>query len=128
VFSELDFFEYQPSAIEKLKDHPAYGLLVDMGLGKTVIVLTAHNDRRRKNKRSPDSAILVIGPLRVCETVWEQEAREWNHLRHLKFVRILGGAKQRKRALYEKGDVYRWRIVPDAAGRTSVALRLARGR
>lgn len=115
MYSELDFFDdYQPDAIQRLTSNPTYGLLVDMGLGKTVIVLTAFNDRKRRGGR----AMLVIGPLRVCETVWEQEAREWSHLRHLKFVRILGSAGARRRALYEKGDVYLMNVdnVPWLAG------------
>jgi len=106
VFSELDFFDYQPDAIHRVTKRFQYGLLVDMGLGKTVIVLTAFNDRRKRLKGKPGNALLVVGPLRVCQTVWEQEAKDWAHLRHLKFVHVLGSAAQRRRALYEKGDVY----------------------
>ena len=108
MFSELDLFEYQPPAIEQVSKKPAFGLLVDMGLGKTVIEQTAFLDRiaRRKRKGLKTRGVLVIGPKRVCETVWEQEQIDWPHLRGLRFVHILGGAAKRKRALYEKGDVY----------------------
>ena len=103
MFSELDFFDYQPDAIEKLENNHAFGLLVDMGLGKTVIELTAFADRKARGSKK---GMLVVGPLRVVDTVWEQEAREWSHLRDLKFVRVLGGMNARRRALYEKGDIY----------------------
>jgi len=108
VFSELDFFDYQPPAIDKVTRKHAFGLLVDMGLGKTVIEQTAFVDRmaRRRRRGLKTRAVLVVGPKRVCETVWEQEQNDWPHLRSLRFVRILGGAAKRKRALYEKGDVY----------------------
>ena len=109
MFTELDFFEYQPPAIDKIARKPAFGLLVDMGLGKTVIELTAINDRIarmiRRAKRAGRS-VLVVGPKRVCETVWEQESHDWEHLRGLTFVQVMGGAAKRKRALYTKADVY----------------------
>jgi SNF2 family DNA or RNA helicase len=50
--------------------------------------------------------VLVIAPLRVADTVWEQETRKWDHLKHLKVSRILGSVKQRLTGLEQQADVY----------------------
>lgn len=99
--TETELRKYQARMIDWVTKKPCSGLLVDMGLGKTVSVLTAK--KRRAGKRI---GMFVIAPLRVCETVWEQEGTEWDHLRDLKFVKVLGNEKQRTRALRTVADVY----------------------
>ena len=49
---------------------------------------------------------LVIAPLRVAATVWEEEARKWDHLQELTFSKILGSRQERIAALQKDADVY----------------------
>lgn len=66
---------------------------IDMGLGKTVIGLTAIADWFRWGVcRRP---VLVVAPLKVCQTVWRQEAAQWSHTRHLRFGNLLGNERDR---------------------------------
>ena len=58
-----------------------------------------------------DGPALVIAPKRVAEDTWSKEAAKWDHLKHLKVVKIMGSAKQRidaLRSVYEGpfADVY----------------------
>ena len=58
-----------------------------------------------------DGPALVIAPKRVAEDTWTKEAAKWEHLKHLKAVKIMGSAKQRidaLRSVYEGpfADVY----------------------
>lgn len=77
---------------------------IDMGLGKTVIGLTAIVDWRTYGICDKT---LVIAPIRVCETVWRQEAHsEWEHTRDLTFSLVRGTEKERAFALARKADVY----------------------
>ena len=73
--------EYQQFCIDFLLDKPAAGLLLDMGLGKTVITLTAAAkwlyDRFEINR------VLVVAPLRVAEDTWTKESAKWDHLREI---------------------------------------------
>lgn len=96
--------EYQQFCIDFLLDKPAAGLLLDMGLGKTVITLTAAAkwlyDRFEINR------VLVVAPLRVAEDTWTKESAKWDHLKGLRVVRVLGNEKQRKQALSQEGDIY----------------------
>jgi hypothetical protein len=77
---------------------------IDMGLGKTIIGLTAivnwiaHGIITRP--------VLVVAPVKVCETVWRQEARDWTHTRHLTFSLIRGDEKARAFALARPANVY----------------------
>lgn len=66
---------------------------IDMGLGKTIIGLTAIVDWFRWGIcRRP---VLVLAPLKVCQTVWAQEALQWSHTRHLRIGKLLGNERDR---------------------------------
>jgi superfamily II DNA or RNA helicase len=62
---------YQSYCINRLLNDAALGLFLDMGLGKTVITLTAVNDL--KYNRFAVSKVLVIAPKKVAETTWAKE-------------------------------------------------------
>lgn len=97
-------YPYQRRAIQHILDHPAAGLFLDMGLGKTVITLTAISELM--HDRFEVGKVLIIAPLRVADSVWTAEAEKWDHLRHLKISKVLGSQKKRLAALEEKADIY----------------------
>lgn len=96
--------KYQQIAIDKIEKLPRCGLFLDMGLGKTVITLTAIEDLMYN--RFEISKVLVIAPLRVAEDTWSRECEKWDHLRNLKIVKVLGSSQQRRLALSQEADVY----------------------
>lgn len=96
-------YAYQQRAIEMIESQESAGLFLDMGLGKTVIALTAIRDMLYD---FAITKVLVIAPLRVAEDTWTREAGKWDHLKGLRIVRILGTEKQRLAALEATGDVY----------------------
>lgn len=95
---------YQQRAKDYIVAHPAAGLFLEMGLGKTVITLTAVNELMCE--LFDVTRVLVIAPLRVAATVWAEEAEKWDHLRHLRFAKVLGPRQQRVEALHQEADVY----------------------
>jgi len=95
---------YQEAGVTHIIDVPKSGLFLDMGLGKTVTTLTATNSLMYEELDVMNA--LVIGPRRVVESVWKQEAEKWKHLKHLTFSRIIGNVKQRKVAITEKADIH----------------------
>ena len=95
---------YQRYAIERIIRDPFVGLFLDMGLGKTVITLTAFNDLRFN--RWAVARCLVIAPKKVAEATWAKEAEKWEHLKHLRIVPVMGSAAKRIRALDTPGDVW----------------------
>lgn len=95
---------YQRYCIERVLDTPALGLLLDMGLGKTVITLTAVNDL--KYNRFAVNRILVIAPKKVAESTWVKEASKWDHLKLLRFSTVLGSQAKRIKALNTPADIY----------------------
>ena len=95
---------YQRYAIQRMIDSPFLGLFLDMGLGKTVITLTAINDLRCN--RWAVSRCLVVAPKKVAEATWQAEGAKWDHLRHLRIVPILGSVQKRLRALHTPGDIW----------------------
>lgn len=66
---------------------------IDMGLGKTIIGLTAIVDWFRFGVCT--RPVLVLAPIKVCQTVWKQEAAAWSHTRHLRIGDLLGNERDR---------------------------------
>lgn len=89
---------YQDDAIDFLCYNVFAGLFIDMGLGKTMIILHAILELPRP--------VLLVGPIRVIETVWEQEAREWAATRNLRFSLLRGSPAERRAAAEVEADVY----------------------
>lgn len=95
---------YQKYCIGRAVTDPALGLFLDMGLGKTVITLTAINEL--KYNRFEVRKVLIIAPKKVAEATWSKEAAKWEHLKKLRFSLILGSQTKRIRALNTPADVY----------------------
>lgn len=96
---------YQTRAKDFIMDHHAAGLFLDMGLGKTVITLSAIHEL--VYDQFSVCKVLVIAPLRVAQDTWSREADKWDHLQDLKISKILGSAEERIEALAASGtDVY----------------------
>ena len=96
--------EYQKYAIEYIKQNPISAILLDMGLGKTVISLTAINDLMYDSFEV--HKVLIIAPLRVARFSWGAEIRKWEHLKNLRYSIVVGTEKERRSALQQKADIY----------------------
>ena len=96
--------KYQTYATNFILEHPVSAVFFDMGLGKSVITLTAIFDL------CLDSflvrKVLVIAPLRVALDTWPSEIEKWDHLRGLTYSVAVGNEAQRKAALLQRASVY----------------------
>ncbi|WP_069648966.1 SNF2-related protein [Caloranaerobacter ferrireducens] len=97
-------YPYQEYATKWIIDKEKAGLLMEMGLGKTVCTLTAINELLYDY--FDVVRVLVIAPLRVAQSTWDEEAAKWDHLKHLKISKVLGTEKERIDALNTKADIY----------------------
>lgn len=96
--------KYQEYSLQHVKDNKWCGLFLDMGLGKTAVLLTAID--YFMNRDFEIRKTLVIAPLKVAETVWTDERDKWDHLKRLKISLVLGDHKARLEALKKPADVY----------------------
>lgn len=96
--------DYQTRATNFILEHPKAGMLLEMGLGKTVITMTAIDILI--NEMFEVDRVLVIAPKRVAEDTWTREHAKWDHLRHLRVSKVLGPPEQRRRALVTDADIY----------------------
>lgn len=90
--------EYQKRLVEKAKTTPHMGLLMEMGLGKTITMLTILTQLQGKT--------LIIAPKAVAKNVWKQEAANWTHTKGLRFSLILGTQQERLNSLRSDSDIY----------------------
>ena len=86
--------EYQKYATDFIITHPVSAVLLEMGLGKSVISLTAINDLMLDS--FDVSRTLVIAPLRVANTTWPLELEKWEHLKHLTYSVVTGRSEERR--------------------------------
>lgn len=95
--TKLKLHDYQKQAVEFLQEAPGgRGLFLEMGLGKTAIVLSALEPRHLP--------ALVIAPKRVAQEVWKTEAALWRP--DLRVVQCTGSPAARKAGLESSGDVF----------------------
>ena len=88
---------YQEYAIRRIVNEANIGLFLDMGLGKTVITLTAID--RLIHDWGIVRRVLIIAPKKVAEATWQAEAAKWDHLRGLTIATALGTAAEREHAV-----------------------------
>lgn len=97
-------YPYQQYCIDSIIYNKAVGLFLDMGLGKTVITLTAIKELRYN--RWEIVKPLIIAPKKVAEATWSTEAQKWDHLKMMRITPVLGSIQQRIRALATPADAY----------------------
>ena len=96
-------YPYQAYATNFILEHPIAAILLDMGLGKSVITLTAI---QKLIQQGQVHKVLVIAPLRVAKSTWPDEIKKWDHLHNLSYSVVIGSPAQRKSALNKKTDLY----------------------
>jgi SNF2 family DNA or RNA helicase len=96
--------DYQQYATDYIETHPIAAVLLDMGLGKTAITLTALLDLLFDSFEA--HKVLVIAPLRVARDTWPAEIEKWDHLQMLTYSVAVGTEKERKAALMRDADIY----------------------
>ena len=95
--------EYQRYAIDFIESHPVSAVILDMGLGKTSVTLTAISDLMFDSFEI--SRVLVIAPLRVASMTWPDELRQWDHLSLLTYAVAVGTEQERRAAILRGADI-----------------------
>ena len=95
--------DYQSFATDFILSHPVAAILLQMGLGKSVITLTA---MKELFERGEIARVLVVAPLRVARDTWPEEIRKWDHLRGLTYSVAVGSVSERKAALSRDVQIY----------------------
>ncbi len=95
--------DYQQYAIDFIESHPVASVILDMGLGKTSVTLTAISDLMFDSFEI--SRVLVIAPLRVARMTWPDELRQWDHLKLLTYAVAVGTEQERRAAILQGTDI-----------------------
>lgn len=96
--------EYQRLAIEKINNENSVGLLLDMGLGKTSITLSAI--KTLIYEEFEIKKVLLIAPLQTARNTWTAERDKWDDFHDLTISLVLGSASERTKALGKTADIY----------------------
>lgn len=93
---------YQRLIIDHALNVERCAVWAGMGLGKTASTLTVCSALNQVE----DDPILVLAPLRVAQSTWPKESKEWEHLNHLRIQPVVGSEQDRRRSLSAKADIY----------------------
>ena len=96
--------DYQKLATDFIIQNPVSALFLEMGLGKSVITLTAIWELMLNYFLV--SKVLVIAPLRVARDTWLSEINKWEHLAGLTYSVVIGSEKERRQALMKRAQLY----------------------
>ncbi|MDK8299562.1 MAG: DEAD/DEAH box helicase [Actinomycetaceae bacterium UMB1218B] len=94
---------YQRQATQFIIDHDEAAIFLGMGLGKSVITLTAI--WQLMLDYFTIHRVLVIAPLRVARDTWPAEIAKWDHLRGLTVAVAVGTKQDRLDALAQSAMV-----------------------
>jgi len=97
-------YKFQFHAVMHILQNPYCGLFLEMGLGKTAIVLYALLELMFESMEV--DKVLIIAPKRVAQTVWTDEIEKWEGFNNFKCSLVLGDEKSRKIALKQKAHLY----------------------
>lgn len=86
---------YQRDAVQWILDTPKGALIAGMGLGKTLITLTAVQQLLDGFEAMK---VLVVAPKRVALSTWPEEIWKWPHL-NLHYTQLCGDAAHRIKAV-----------------------------
>lgn len=91
--------DYQRFCVEFIKARRASGLLLDMGLGKTLITLTAL--REMGQARQIRGNILIVAPVNIAKHTWPNEIKKWDHLKDTPYEVVSGLSKKERNELFD---------------------------
>lgn len=98
----MKLHEYQEYAKTWIVEHSHCGLLLDMGLGKTLTTLAAIDEI--ENIFCEGNKILIIAPKKVADETWSAEIEKWGF--EFTYSKVLGSTKKRLEALEKEADIY----------------------
>lgn len=96
--------DYQTYATDFILDNSIAAIFLEMGLGKSIITLTAILDLCLDSFEV--GKVLVIAPLRVARDTWPAEINKWEHLKGLDFQVAIGTEAERITALKRPASIY----------------------
>lgn len=94
--------KYQSFATDFIINNPIAAVFLEMGLGKSVISLSAI---KRLLESETVCKVLVIAPLRVARDTWPTEIKKWEHLKDLSYAVAVGTEAERKAAILRNEPV-----------------------
>lgn len=97
------FREHQNQILHYILDNPRCGVFAQMGMGKTAPTLTAVDYLLLLGliKKA-----LIVAPLRVANTAWPDEIKDWPHLQHLRYALLTGSPPERRKALRNSAPIH----------------------
>lgn len=91
--------DYQRYCIDYIKNKPCAGLFLDMGLGKTLITLTALKELAQEGKLFGN--VLIVAPKAVAISTWADEVDKWDTLKGTRIDLLVNLSKKKRLEKYD---------------------------
>lgn len=103
MLSKKDLHKFQRKGAKKITRTKRCILMADMGLGKTIMSLTAF---AKIKADKPHYRALIVAPPSVAENTWQDEVESWSHINHLSIEAIRGKPDKRLDILKSAVDIH----------------------
>lgn len=96
---KAQLFDYQRAAVNFVKATPRCGLFLDIGLGKTLVTLTALVEIAQMNQLV--GHVLIIAPKTIAINTWTSEIEKWSHTKSARYIQLAGLTKKKRDSLLD---------------------------
>lgn len=104
MLGKKDLHEYQKKAVSFVEARENSYLAIEMGLGKSITILTMIQNMKDAGGGKLPGRVLIIAPIRVVFSVWRQEIAKWSHTKGLTTILLHGANKEKD--IFKNADIY----------------------
>ena len=98
----INLTETQKRVLEIIKEQRAYAIFLDMGVGKTALMLSLIEYLMFEKLENINALIILPAQVGKVFQVWQKEIQKWDNFNFIDFILVEGNADKRKKIISEK--------------------------
>jgi SNF2 family DNA or RNA helicase len=111
--------------LEQIKDRSRYGIFLDMGVGKTSLLLALIDHKFFTGTKK----VLIITPKQVSLSTWQNEIKKWSNFNYmLDSVELIVGDEDKRNDILKRTKEFQIHIVSSSLTEWMVGKRVKMGR
>lgn len=100
----INLTETQKRVLEIIKEQRAYAIFLDMGVGKTALMLSLIEYLMFEKLENINALIILPAQVGKVFQVWQKEIQKWDNFNFIDFILVEGNADKRKKIISEKNS------------------------
>lgn len=111
--------------LDTIKDEKRYGIFLDMGVGKTSLLLALFDHKFFSGVKK----ILIITPKQVSLSTWQNEISKWENFSYMmNSVDLINGSEEQRNKILQETKEYQIHIISSALTQWLVGKKVKKGK